>query len=120
MEDDLSSLKSKMKLTEEEELGLNLNFGTWMGDMTDVGYYVVGRLLTSKPTKLDFLRGTLTSVINLIKGMDLKIIGNNRLLFRFNHVVDKKRALEGCPRNFDRNILILSEVEDEENPQPWT
>ncbi|KAK4416831.1 hypothetical protein Salat_2508600 [Sesamum alatum] len=49
--------------------------------------------------------------------MALKIIENDKLLFMFNHVVDMKRVLDGYPWNFNRNILILCELGDEENPQ---
>ncbi|KAL0314934.1 UNVERIFIED_CONTAM: hypothetical protein Sangu_2337800 [Sesamum angustifolium] len=92
----------------------------WLLDCTsnldDTGHYLVGRLLTTKTVRFESLRDLLQSVINPIKGMELKAIENNRFLFRFNHSVDKNRALEGCPWSFEKNVLILNEVGDNENP----
>ncbi|KAL0349594.1 UNVERIFIED_CONTAM: hypothetical protein Sradi_4108600 [Sesamum radiatum] len=41
---------------------------------------------------------------------------DKRLVLRFNHVIDKRRALEGCPWSFQKNILLLTDMREEENP----
>ncbi|KAK4427090.1 hypothetical protein Salat_1477900 [Sesamum alatum] len=67
--------------------------------------------------KFDFLKATLISVMNPVKGMDIECISDNTFLFIFNHVLDKTRALDACSWNFEKNIFILSEVgEEDENP----
>ncbi|KAL0409479.1 UNVERIFIED_CONTAM: hypothetical protein Sradi_1882300 [Sesamum radiatum] len=49
--------------------------------------------------------------------MEMREISTNRYLFRFNHPIDRTRTMERSPWNFDRNILILNEMELEDNPQ---
>ncbi|KAL0458071.1 UNVERIFIED_CONTAM: hypothetical protein Slati_0434300 [Sesamum latifolium] len=47
--------------------------------------------------------------------MEFKQLSEGSILLHFFHVIDKKRAVEGCPWSFDRNILILNEIRCEEN-----
>ncbi|KAL0394934.1 UNVERIFIED_CONTAM: hypothetical protein Slati_4459600 [Sesamum latifolium] len=38
------------------------------------------------------------------------------LLFKFNHIIDRDRALKGYPWSFDKHVLILSSIRADENP----
>ncbi|KAL0347998.1 UNVERIFIED_CONTAM: hypothetical protein Sangu_1027600 [Sesamum angustifolium] len=49
--------------------------------------------------------------------MDLKPLEGNRFLLKFNHTMDHNRVLEGCPWSFQKNLLVLSTVGLNENPQ---
>ncbi|KAL0435050.1 UNVERIFIED_CONTAM: hypothetical protein Sradi_0212900 [Sesamum radiatum] len=48
--------------------------------------------------------------------MDIKPFQEGRFLLCFNHVIDKQRALEGCPWSFEKNILIFNTIGALENP----
>ncbi|KAK4438680.1 hypothetical protein Salat_0202500 [Sesamum alatum] len=89
---------------------------TKSGNMDDTGLYLVRHLLDRRPAKFNFLKETLVVVMNPVKGMDIRCIADNTFLFIFRHELDKNRALEGCPWNFEKNILILNEVGKDENP----
>ncbi|KAL0444003.1 UNVERIFIED_CONTAM: hypothetical protein Slati_2123000 [Sesamum latifolium] len=55
-----------------------------------------------------------------IKGMEVKLLEEGRFLLRFKHIIDKQRALEGCPWSFERNVIILKPIKELENPmQIW-
>ncbi|KAL0463000.1 UNVERIFIED_CONTAM: hypothetical protein Slati_0187600 [Sesamum latifolium] len=54
-------------------------------------------------------------MISPVKGMDIKQIPPDHFLFRFNHVLDRNRALEGCPWSFEKNVLVLSGINENEN-----
>lgn len=101
-------------LIEEEEERITIPHGIWSGDIESGGFYLVGRHLAPSPRSYRF--EYLTSVINLVKGMEMKELGENRFLFMFHHIIDRNRAMEGCPWNFDKNILILNVLEDDDIP----
>ncbi|KAL0354063.1 UNVERIFIED_CONTAM: hypothetical protein Sangu_0987600 [Sesamum angustifolium] len=112
----LNELNKALKLNDDEEYREVIAKDVWSGNLEDTGHYLVDRLLTTKTVRFESLRDLLQSVINPIKGMELKAIENNIFLFRFNHSVDKNRALEGCPWSFEKNVLILKEVGENESP----
>ncbi|KAK4438691.1 hypothetical protein Salat_0203600 [Sesamum alatum] len=84
--------------------------------MGNTGYYLVGRLLTTKVYKIEFLWNALLTTMNPGKGLEIKDIGGQRFLLKFNHIVDKNRAMDGCPWAFDKNVMILNTVDSDENP----
>ncbi|KAL0427101.1 UNVERIFIED_CONTAM: hypothetical protein Slati_2884900 [Sesamum latifolium] len=49
--------------------------------------------------------------------MDLKLLEGNYFLLKFNHIVDHNRVLDGCPWSFEKNFLVLSSIDMNENPQ---
>ncbi|KAL0421071.1 UNVERIFIED_CONTAM: hypothetical protein Slati_3130000 [Sesamum latifolium] len=48
--------------------------------------------------------------------MEITQLSEQRLLLRFNHIIDKQRALDGCPWSFEKHILILNTILENENP----
>ncbi|KAK4438185.1 hypothetical protein Salat_0152700 [Sesamum alatum] len=75
-----------------------------------VGYYL------RRAFNFDGLCVSIKGMIASVKGMDIKPLPAEQLLMRFNHVIDKNRALEGCPWSFEKNVMILSSIGDKENP----
>ncbi|KAL0431153.1 UNVERIFIED_CONTAM: hypothetical protein Sradi_0741300 [Sesamum radiatum] len=55
-------------------------------------------------------------MINPVKGMEIKHLPEGRFLLRFNHIIDRNRAMAGCPWSFEKNILILNSIGVDENP----
>ncbi|KAK4438774.1 hypothetical protein Salat_0212000, partial [Sesamum alatum] len=103
--------KSLILIEEEEYSGRGMVWGAQRG-----GFCLVGRLLASRIYKFDCLRSTRTSVVILVKGMNMKEIGENRFRFKFNHIIGRNRVMEGCPWNFEKKLLLLNIVEDDDNP----
>ncbi|KAL0374597.1 UNVERIFIED_CONTAM: Caffeic acid 3-O-methyltransferase [Sesamum radiatum] len=60
--------------------------------------------------------GSELSCLQSNQGMDMKMIEGNRLLFCFNHPVDRKRVLENAPWAYEKSLLVLKAVDSEENP----
>ncbi|KAL0320307.1 UNVERIFIED_CONTAM: hypothetical protein Sradi_5292200 [Sesamum radiatum] len=90
--------------------------GLWKANLDFHKLCVVGRLLSNKPFKFEALCSSIRSMILPVKGMDIRQLEEGRILIRFNHIIDKQRALEGCPSSFEKNILFLNSVGDFENP----
>ncbi|KAL0416760.1 UNVERIFIED_CONTAM: hypothetical protein Slati_3507900 [Sesamum latifolium] len=51
----------------------------------------------------------------LVKGLEIKQLLEKRLLLKFNHEIDKCRALDECPWSFEKNIL-LAVMRENDNP----
>ncbi|KAK4423128.1 hypothetical protein Salat_1895400 [Sesamum alatum] len=69
------------------------------------------RLTEDEGQRLVLLGG----MINPVKGIDIRQLGGGSFLLRFNHVIDRNRALEGCPWSFEKNVIILSGIGETEN-----
>ncbi|KAL0457842.1 UNVERIFIED_CONTAM: hypothetical protein Slati_0411400 [Sesamum latifolium] len=55
-------------------------------------------------------------MLNPIKGLEMRCLGEGRFLIRFNHIINRNRALGGCPWSFEMNTLILGDIGVNENP----
>ncbi|KAK4424920.1 hypothetical protein Salat_1685600 [Sesamum alatum] len=63
------------------------------------------------------MRSTLEDAFNPIWGMETKLIEDNRILFRFRHYLDRKRVFDTAPWAYEKNLLVLGMVNDDENPR---
>ncbi|KAL0288036.1 UNVERIFIED_CONTAM: hypothetical protein Scaly_2745900 [Sesamum calycinum] len=62
-----------------------------MRNLIDKYFFLVGRILSTKPFHPEALKTVLQSAFNPMKGMDFKVIEDNRFLIRFNHVLNCNR-----------------------------
>ncbi|KAL0316166.1 UNVERIFIED_CONTAM: putative mitochondrial protein [Sesamum radiatum] len=62
-----------------------------MRNLIDKYFFLVGRILSTKPFHPEALKTVLQSAFNPVKGMDFKVIEDNRFLIRFNHVLNCNR-----------------------------
>ncbi|KAL0337596.1 UNVERIFIED_CONTAM: hypothetical protein Scaly_2034700 [Sesamum calycinum] len=117
MDSGINRLKTALSLTESEDDGVVIASSLWYSDSDMFGLYLVGRLLTPRPFHADALKSTLMLAFNPVRGMDLKPLEGNRFLLKFNHMVDRNRVVDGCPWSFEKNLLVLSPIAANENPQ---
>ncbi|KAK4422676.1 hypothetical protein Salat_1850100 [Sesamum alatum] len=90
--------------------------GAWQDDTDSEGYYLVGRILGRRSFNFEALKHTLTNSFNVIKGLEIRLIENGRLLFKFAHTLDRKRVIDGGPWSFEKNLLVLKAVEGDDDP----
>ncbi|KAL0316501.1 UNVERIFIED_CONTAM: hypothetical protein Sradi_5528300 [Sesamum radiatum] len=112
----MDRLGKSLVLTEDEVAGSEISSTREIGNTENVAFLLVGRLLTPRAFWYDVLSSTLSTFLRPAGGMDVRLVGDNRFLLRFNHVVDRDRALRGCLWTFDRNLVILQSVSEDENP----
>ncbi|KAL0413619.1 UNVERIFIED_CONTAM: hypothetical protein Sradi_1563600 [Sesamum radiatum] len=117
MDADLENLGAALKLSENENNGVVVPLGVWHRESDVEGLFIVGRILSSRSFHPDALKQTLHLSFNPVKGMDFKLLDNNRFLLRFYHPLDYKRVLEGCPWAFQKNLIILHPLAADEHPQ---
>lgn len=107
MERTIDELGKKLKLTSSEQKRVEIPVGVWSTRTIDHELCLVGRILSRKAVHLESLERSLLSGWNLARGVKIQKIGNDRLLFRFDHVVDKNRVLWHGPWAFDKNLVVL-------------
>ncbi|KAK4394176.1 hypothetical protein Sango_1888400 [Sesamum angolense] len=90
--------------------------GLWNTDTETHTLCLVGRVLTSKAYRFEAFSTSIKGMLNPVKGMDCQKLAGGRFLLRFNHIIDRDRALEGSLWSFDRNIVVLNMIQAHENP----
>ncbi|KAL0405167.1 UNVERIFIED_CONTAM: hypothetical protein Slati_3830600 [Sesamum latifolium] len=97
METDLGQLKKAWKLTEEEEDGALMPSGLWQSNSGAHNLCLVGRLLSTKPYRFKALCSSIQSMLLLVKGLDIKSLQEGCFLLRLNRIINRQRAMDGCP-----------------------
>ncbi|KAL0409534.1 UNVERIFIED_CONTAM: hypothetical protein Sradi_1887800 [Sesamum radiatum] len=112
------NLRLNLSLTEDEEEGivipsssLKQNFGTGSNDLL-----VVGRFLSHRNSNFEALKNSLMALLQPVTGMAVWRISEERFCLNFNHCLDLQRALDGRPWVFDKNLIILEQVGNTDNP----
>ncbi|KAL0407807.1 UNVERIFIED_CONTAM: hypothetical protein Sradi_1715100 [Sesamum radiatum] len=116
VEVELDRMKRAWSLTDDDEEPLLIPSGLWEANAESRKLCLVGRLLSKRPYRHEALCSSLQSMFRPVKGLDIKQLEEGRILLRFNHIIDKQRALDGCPWSFEKNILILKSIGELENP----
>lgn len=75
-------------------------------------WVVVGRFLTVKLVKVEFMRQVMASVWQPVKGVQVTELQPNLFLFVFYHKSDMERVLEEGPWSFENNTLVCRQVRD--------
>ncbi|VFQ64823.1 unnamed protein product [Cuscuta campestris] len=114
-EDAVEKLPSRYDglVLEDEEVGLmpvgiephadiGAGAGSWM---------LMGRFLTEKLIKLEFMQQVMASVWRPVKGVQVSEIEPNLFSFVFFHKSDLQRVLEEGPWSFENNTLVCRQVE---------
>ncbi|XP_019179259.1 PREDICTED: uncharacterized protein LOC109174481 [Ipomoea nil] len=86
------------------------------GEEEEETWRIVGRFLTQKMVKLDFMRQVLASVWQPVHGVQVTEIQRGLFLFVFFHKTDVEYVLNGGPWAFENNALVCREVLDGVNP----
>ncbi|KAK4433559.1 hypothetical protein Salat_1118200, partial [Sesamum alatum] len=104
MEAEVQRLGRVLRLTEDEGRGLRLSEDLWEGAEEGNILFLVGRVLASKDINFEGLARSLKDMLNPVKGMNIKSLPKGRFVLRFNHVIDKKWTLDGCPWSFEKQL----------------
>ncbi|KAL0430791.1 UNVERIFIED_CONTAM: hypothetical protein Sradi_0705100 [Sesamum radiatum] len=109
-------MKEALRLSEEESSECMVPLGIWHNNSDPKGFYMVDRLLGRRSFNFEALKNTLINSFNPIKGLDIRLIEEGRILLTFAHTLDRKRVVDGGPWAFEKNLLVLSEVDGDDNP----
>ncbi|KAL0387984.1 UNVERIFIED_CONTAM: hypothetical protein Sradi_2680200 [Sesamum radiatum] len=115
MEADLTRLGQSLVLTEEEELGMLMPTRVWHSNSESRGFHLIGCILSHKPYHVEELRTILQSSFNPTKCMDITFIENGCFLLKFFHTINRDRVLESGLWAFEKNLIVLTKVAENEN-----
>ncbi|XP_019173224.1 PREDICTED: uncharacterized protein LOC109168694 [Ipomoea nil] len=76
----------------------------------------VGRFLTSKVVKLEYMRQVMASIWQPVWGMQATEIQSRLFMFIFYDETDMQRVLDEGPWSFDNNTLVCRQVEADVRP----
>ncbi|KAK4424171.1 hypothetical protein Salat_1610500 [Sesamum alatum] len=99
-----------------EQNSVMVPLGAWHGDTNSDGYYLVSSLLDRRSLNFEALKNTLISSFNTIKGLEIRLIENGWILFKFAHILDRKRIVDVGPWAFEKNLLVLKVLENDDDP----
>lgn len=112
----LDEAYSSLTISEEEEFGLEVGEDVAINTPVDSKYTLVGKLLTDKPVKFQFFKDTMAATWRPGKGVCIKELGYNLFIFQFFHEIDVGRVMEDGPWSFERNLLLLHRLKENESP----
>ncbi|KAL0287553.1 UNVERIFIED_CONTAM: hypothetical protein Sradi_7122900 [Sesamum radiatum] len=116
MASELNKMKDALNLSEMEQHSVIVPLGLWHGESDSPGYYLVVKLLSRWSFNFEALKNTLLNSFNPIKGLEMRLIDNGCILFNFAHTIDRKRVIEGGPWAFEKNLLVLKAIEEDDDP----
>ncbi|KAL0433250.1 UNVERIFIED_CONTAM: hypothetical protein Slati_2659300 [Sesamum latifolium] len=90
-------LGRKLVLSDREGSRVLVPTRLWEADSESHLLFLVGRLLSSKQPIFEALASSVQSMLNPVKGLEMRSLKEGHFLIRFNHVIDRNRALEGYP-----------------------
>lgn len=71
---------------------------------------LIGLVVTDKELSINFIRANALRLLHPVKGAEIRSIGTNTFVIRFNHPLDRMKALRGCPWVLDKYALILEPI----------
>lgn len=101
------SLARQISLKQGEDVPIAADHSFAVPDSTDHALYLVGRVVIDKELSLNALRANIRRLLNPVKGVDIRPLGSNKVLLKFDHPLDRKHALDGCPWAVERHALLL-------------
>ncbi|GKU93023.1 hypothetical protein SLEP1_g6663 [Rubroshorea leprosula] len=105
-----TALGKRLSLTVEEDVGLDLDDSDeaqWSGG--GARWCLVSTVLTRKKYNLEAMENTLAGIWRPVKGMHMRILGNNFFAFYFFHPVDMQQVLAVGPWRFANHVMVLQE-----------
>ncbi|KAG8369019.1 hypothetical protein BUALT_Bualt15G0106700 [Buddleja alternifolia] len=97
VERELARLRDKLLLRDDESEGVFVPAGLWESDTSNRELKLVGRVLTKRSFNFDAFKGTLLNLFRPKRGLDIHKIDQERFVLVFEHPVDMKKTIEGCP-----------------------
>lgn len=118
----ITQAMNSITLEEEEEGGLafeeeNSNVQGEKAFEGDVKLCLVGRFLSEGVMDFQAMQQTLAALWRPGRGVYIKELDVNLFMFQFYHEIDINRVIEGSPWTFNRNVLIISRMEERINPR---
>lgn len=113
----LDSLASKFTLADGEDnlVAANPSMAAKPSSQHDLS--LVGRVITDKDLSINFIRANALRLLQPVKGAAIKSIATNMFVIKFEHPLDRKKAMGGCPWTLDKHAMILEPINPDKKPE---
>jgi len=101
-----------LKLTEDKEKIVDCSNTRASNFSARAPPALVGKVMTEKPFRVSGLFAFLHQAWKLKKNFGAREVGENLYIFQFFAQEDKSRVLQGDPWIFDKQLILLAEVEE--------
>ncbi|EPS71036.1 hypothetical protein M569_03726 [Genlisea aurea] len=114
MDLDIVELLKSFPLTEEEQKIVVLPSDVKPRHPLDNGIYVLGRVLNRRRVNPDAFARSIRPAFDCFQPLNIKFLSRNKFLFRFTHPGDVNRVLNAAPWHYDRHLLVLQKMEEDQ------
>lgn len=105
-----------MKLTESELQHVSIPSDVWSQTSINHELCLVGRVLSRKSINLEAFEKTMLLGWNVAWRVKMQKVRDDRILIQFGHVFEKHRVMWRGPWAFDRNLVVLRELNIDDDP----
>lgn len=81
----------------------------------DQSLSLIGKVITDRELSMNFIRANVTRLLRPVRQIQIRGIAENMFVMKFEHPLDMKNALKGCPWVLDKHALILEPVDPAKN-----
>jgi hypothetical protein len=112
MEELVGKLGGSMRLLEREMTSIVITEDDTADLRLKNGRCLIGRIMFERRIQKEAFRAFMACLWKTSGKVTFKELHDNIWLIEFSTEADKRKVQEGCPWLFDRNVLILKEVEE--------
>jgi hypothetical protein len=116
MAEELEDLCGNISLSEGEKSGIRIQEGEIAEAREKGTRCLVGKIWSGKRTNKEAFQQVLSKLWRTRRGVIFKEVQDNLWLFEFEEDGDERRLLEGRPWSFDRQILVMNELDGSTPP----
>ncbi|MBA0701695.1 hypothetical protein Goari_020339, partial [Gossypium aridum] len=77
---------------------------------------LVGCFLTASIIHYQGMKSTMANLWHPVRGVQIRDLGEKRYLFKFFHIIDMERVINGAPWTFNNHMLIFHKLQGGEDP----
>lgn len=78
---------------------------------------LIGRVIIDRELPFNAIRANVLRLIHPLKGATLKSLGPNKFVMTFNHALDRKKTLGGCPWVLEKHALLFEPIDPSVKPE---
>ena len=117
MAEELEVFWKKLSFTEEEDEGIEIDSNTTKTTKEVGKNCVMMKIMSHKSINLDALRKNMRMLWKPNKGVQIFEVDEDLFLVEFGVGKDKKKFLDMCPRNYEKQLVLIQEFNGELTPK---
>ena len=117
MAEELEVLWKKLSFMEEDDEGIEIDSNSTKTAKEVGKNCALMKIMAHKSINLDTLRKNMRMVWKPNKGVQISEVEEDLFLVEFSDGKDKKKVLDMCPWNFEKQLVLIQEFDGELTPK---